>query len=465
MKNKKLCIFIVIFMFTLFICFLNPAGGKENSSKSESSTRTNVEEIKKELVGLRGLIFYSEVAVGKKTVPEVRSLYKKELRKELTPSKELSMKETMQTFGFIPRNYNISKFLLDMYTEQVAGFYDTTTKKLYLTEKNEKDYNEKRNEEMMKTMGISMNDWIALHELDHALQDQNFDLDIIEKDIEAFNDDDYTLALKSVIEGEATFVMMDEMMKKWGIDISGSFSDLGNFMEEASMQTGGYDIFSKAPAIFRRTLSFPYFQGLNFIITVKRAGGWKAVNLLYSDVPDSTEQILHPEKYLYERDFPVQVSFKQIPRRIDNYVMIDDNVVGEFAADVFVSQYLSPADGKAAAGGWGGDRYRTYSSGTGSFIIWFTNWDTRGDAGKFMKYLGKVMSRKYPGRAARKFNGSSLLLWEKGTVSGCIEKKGKDVIVIIDAPYAAIEKIRLMLWQSGKHKMKRPVLVRFQRND
>ena len=51
-----------------------------------------------------------------------------------------------------------------------------------------------------------------------------------------------------------------------------------------------------APPILRDTLTFPYTTGLGYVSTIQSKGGWDAVNALFTKMPTSTEQILHPEK-------------------------------------------------------------------------------------------------------------------------------------------------------------------------
>ena len=62
-----------------------------------------------------------------------------------------------------------------------------------------------------------------------------------------------------------------------------------------------------APAVIRQSMLFPYEQGLRFVRTLYAQGGWDAVNDAYRDPPRSTEQLLHPERYLGDRDQPEKV--------------------------------------------------------------------------------------------------------------------------------------------------------------
>jgi hypothetical protein len=72
----------------------------------------------------------------------------------------------------------------------------------------------------------------------------------------------------------------------------------GGFQEIAKSTGGNNTAFHSAPRVIQETLLFPYVQGTEFLMSIFLQGGWKAVNQLYTDLPKSTEQLLHPEKYL-----------------------------------------------------------------------------------------------------------------------------------------------------------------------
>ena len=66
-------------------------------------------------------------------------------------------------------------------------------------------------------------------------------------------------------------------------------------MESLSIDTGSLDA---APQWLQDDLLFPYEQGLRFVEQVVADGGIAAVDLAYSELPETTEQVLDPGKYL-----------------------------------------------------------------------------------------------------------------------------------------------------------------------
>jgi len=69
--------------------------------------------------------------------------------------------------------------------------------------------------------------------------------------------------------------------------------------------------FRQAPDILKAGLIFPYLQGWGFVNRVRSECGWAAVDKLYADLPESTEQIIHPDRYIDRRDRPVRIALEK----------------------------------------------------------------------------------------------------------------------------------------------------------
>src|SRR6185369_16634603 len=59
------------------------------------------------------------------------------------------------------------------------------------------------------------------------------------------------------------------------------------------------------PELVRASLAFQYDDGTAFAGRALASGGWAAVDAVHRDPPESTEQVLHPERYFDSRDRPV----------------------------------------------------------------------------------------------------------------------------------------------------------------
>ena len=59
-----------------------------------------------------------------------------------------------------------------------------------------------------------------------------------------------------------------------------------------------------SPPFLLSSLMFPYTDGMQFFLAFLKERSWEEAGVLFRDTPASTEEILHPEKYLQGRDLP-----------------------------------------------------------------------------------------------------------------------------------------------------------------
>ena len=112
-------------------------------------------------------------------------------------------------------------------------------------------------------------------------------------------------------------------------------------------------------------------------------GSYKGVNDALADPPQSTEQVLHPEKYLDKpRDEPMPVSLPPLTNTLGaGWTYRDTDTMGEF--DLKEMLQINNVDDANAWEGWGGGRYALYQKGDAALVILGTVWDTSTDATEF----------------------------------------------------------------------------------
>jgi len=214
------------------------------------------------------------------------------------------------------------------------------------------------------------------HEYHHALQDQRFDLDALS---EAVKDNrDTSMALSTLIEGDAVFTQAQYIAQELGP--SGALALLG--AASAAPRT-------PVPPVLMDMLQFPYVQGLSFVQTLSSAGGIAAVDAAFARPPDSTEQVLHPEKFR-NREAPVAVALA--PRLPEGWTVVgapEGNVLGEYLIRRWLREVgLQAPSAQAVSTGWGGDRYVVTEGPGGSHsLIARIAWDTSADADEFVAAL------------------------------------------------------------------------------
>ena len=170
------------------------------------------------LPGMRKIPFKSEVKRDVTERGNLQALLVKEIDEEMTPAEFHANELGMKALGLLPQEVDLKAVMVKVYSEEIAAFYDTKTKTMHLIKEPEAKSKKPLTflEKLMgKTRGFDKdeNKTVIAHELTHALADQNFDIDAMQK--AAKDDDDRSLALSALIEGEATLTMIGSQMNDW----------------------------------------------------------------------------------------------------------------------------------------------------------------------------------------------------------------------------------------------------------
>jgi hypothetical protein len=341
----------------------------------------DIPKLEKEIEGIRGLKFKSAVEVQKITEKEMQAVIRKELLTQI-PENDIPKYETaLKTFRLIPEEMDLRKTMESLLNSQVVGLYDPKSKKLYVVDPG----GGSEEDDLFGTSSVfDFQELFIAHELTHALTDQNFGLLESLKLEDATNEDRQSAGL-AVAEGDATLVMFRILGKR--LNIEGV--NLGD-MTEMSGGEGFFDEFvgKGYPRFLRETLLFSYLKGLAFVSAVSGDKNFAPVDGLYKNPPESTEQILHPGKYLQKNDPPAAVSII-VPK--SGAAVIKEGTWGEFATEIILREWGIGKDAaRLAAEGWGGDRYIVLRNNKGeAYFLWKSVWDTEKDAAEFESAVSK----------------------------------------------------------------------------
>lgn len=365
---------------------------------------------------LRGLKFEKSPSVKYWSVEELRKMMTADFDEELPEAKAKDMQEVLFAFGLTPKGYDLRKEYLELMLEQIAGFYHPKKKLLCL---------------IQGKAGSGMEEeTVIIHELNHAMQDQHFDLTRLQ-DL-AMKNDDMSTALKCLIEGEATMVMFDNVLMQQGGMTSDQVPGIEGIIEaqmKAGGGMGGQQKLDKAPLVIKEGLIGAYIDGFKFCVAVKRAGGWDDLNKAWSDIPVSTEQILHPDRYI-KRDMPQTVTIPDKMEGLDGWEKVEQNVMGEFGAKMVLLTLKpkSPKSGAEAAAGWDGDLFRLYRKDGKTLLVWATVWDTETDAKEFTSAYVKAIRKKLEGLDDVKATGDGM---SNASSAGWVEikREGRKVFI------------------------------------
>jgi hypothetical protein len=137
-----------------------------------------------------------------------------------------------------------------------------------------------------------------------------------------------------------------------------------------------------APPVLRERMLFPYLEGMDFVARLVRERGFSVVNAAYHFPPESSEQILHPSRYL-EGDRPHQVTLEleRLTSQLEAPATVGE--LGELGIRSLLSSHGENPEAIEAASGWGGDAYALFERDSGPMVWWFSSWDSEADATEF----------------------------------------------------------------------------------
>lgn len=290
---------------------------------------------------------------------------------------EVLFQETQfyRAFDFIDATVDLWEVYTILLADQVAGFYNPDTGEMHT----------------LQLSGGTLGDklppverMIYAHEYTHALQDQHFGLNPL---LDSIEEPDALLAAMSVVEGDATLVMQEYMMALVLEEPNLVFQLM------TAVLTLNVTVPEGTPPILEAELMMPYMDGMEFITVVRDRGGWDAVNAAFANLPVSTEQVLHPEKYFagempqivtLSPDTPPEGAPEGAPE--DGWELLFERTLGEFYLREYLGTQLGNRAAQRAAAGWGGDRYRLYYNTNADEHAWILRlaWDTPTDAADFV---------------------------------------------------------------------------------
>ncbi len=295
---------------------------------------------------------------------EIGQVISRKLAAEYAPQDAHRDEVVLATLDLIPPDLDIYAMIENLLGEQVAGLYDPTDETFYIA-----SYGGK--------LGAFEKVTFA-HEYTHALQDQYFDLEALGVGNKQKNqNDDQLLALHALIEGDATLSMQQYMATH--------FTALDMLGLAGTAITIDQTVLNQAPAYFRKSLMFPYQDGLIFASYLYQQRGWSAVDDAFKDLPQSSEQILHPPRY--PNDIPQIVTIPPLSATLgSDWQLVSENVLGEFSLRLYLDVHLTQGQSARAAEGWGGDRYAVYQNKTTEQVVLIIKllWDDEAERDEFI---------------------------------------------------------------------------------
>jgi hypothetical protein len=318
----------------------------------------------------------------------------------------------LAALGLLPPGYDLARHALNHAADHIGGFYVPGAGQLFIIGG--------------EFGGVER--FIFAHEVTHALQDQHFGLNDLRLYPRCARGAQACAALRALVEGDATLVM-----SQW-LD---QFATPQDFRDIVAYEPPAQTVPETSPPPYiLKDLSFPYEQGLTFVTALYQRGNWPEVNQAYTDRPLSTEQILHPQKYLAGEP-PLVVTDRPLADALGpGWRRVAADSLGEWTTYLLLAHGADPAarlaDEKALAAttGWGGDAYQVYANpetrATALAVHWV--WDTQRDADEFLLALVEHLSARFRGAAEPRGAGNC---WALNGQTACVYSAGPETLWLL----------------------------------
>jgi Spy/CpxP family protein refolding chaperone len=320
-------------------------------------------------------------------------------------AKRLQQNEiVLKKFGLLDRDFDLKPFLLALLKEQIEAYYDS------------------------KTKTVNLLDWVAVdeqkpvlaHELTHALQDQRVNLEKwndqtpndvstnYHEDIDHLAKDEYDTAREAVVEGQATAVMMDNILKPMGKSLIKD-PEVVDLIKNSMAGSENSPVRARAPLLLSESLLFPYREGLSFEQDLWMDKGREAAFAGALDrPPTSTWEIINPREFEKSK-VPVVPLMPDIHPIVDKtYKAYDIGQIGELDLHILTQLFGGEKAARDLTPSWDGGIYWAgqrlsattpdQRADTRSISIFYLSaWKNTAAAQAFSELYATALGRKYSG--------------------------------------------------------------------
>ncbi|AUX27004.1 hypothetical protein SOCEGT47_075760 [Sorangium cellulosum] len=379
------------------------AGRADEGELDEAARRAQAEmaQVLARVAKARGLPVLRDVPSRVLDRGEILERVRAHVKRELPEGVLEHQGEALAALELIPADYDFTAGMFRLVQGRIAGFYEPEDATMYLVD----DLSEEEAEETLA------------HELVHALQDQSYSLG----KLLTFKrgDSDRLAAVHALAEGDAMSAMFDVM-------VGSAFQVDESLLRKLVAMSTALSSVGDTPLVLQESLGAPYTDGFAFVQALRREGGWASVDAVWRALPETTEQLLHPEK-LASREPAVAVPVPTAAALGPGFRVVFDDVMGEQALRIAFATYAHREVAADAAAGWGGDRFavvRRDDPQDAARRVYALAWRLRFDSAADAAEAAKVLERRF-GKACRERASLGPIAWTA---------RGSDVAVVA-GPY------------------------------
>ena len=369
-----------------------------------------VNGVQQQVSELRGLPIQTQPFNNIVSQSRVEQVIRDEYIDGLVVSELEDEKRILVALGLVAPEYDLVTYALNSRADNIGGFYLPERDEIYV-------------------IGFDfggLEKWVYAHEFTHALQDQNYDLTSYGVYPSCENGVEACKAFQALAEGDASL-----LAEQW-LTRHATGTDLQDILAYTPPPSLFLDEFP--PPYVARDLAFPYLEGREFVEAIFNQGGWEGVNAAYDAPPATTEQILHPQKFLDGED-PFPMNPINLTGALGNdWRLLRDDSLGEwmtflilgYGADVATQAQEDNA--KLGAEGWNGDRLAVYYNGTNDELVLAAHWhwDSSEDAEEFFEQFENYLDRRYDGLDVDGLEGA--LCWDADTEAVCFLAEDEETL-------------------------------------
>ena len=367
-----------------------------------------IQAIQVEVADLRGLSVQAEVQSYVLDKGRVRPILEELFYSSGGTEAEVEdQKRSLIALGLVKPTYNMLDNILNNIADGIGGFYDPLTDEIFV----------------LGFLFGGVEHYIYAHEFDHALVDQHFPLDSYGTYPICLTNEDQCKAIDALIEGDAS-LLMDQWWDQ--------YASIQDYQDILRYNPPWYTLPEQLPPPYAsRDALFPYYEGRVFVEYLFERGNWAEVNRAYQNPPESTEQILHPQKYI-ARERPITVRPLEIaPALGEGWRELTTDTLGEwgtylllgYSADI--ESQIDDLVAESVAAGWGGDTYQVYYNDAQDQIVmsarWY--WDSNTDATQFNNAMLDYMDARFRGAKLDRSDGEC---WEANNQASCLFRSGRE---------------------------------------
>lgn len=415
----------------------------EANDPTLASLKRDAEEMTAAVERIRGIPFKRPFMRRLVKREDVGRTMKRDLERDLPREEAERIVHVMAEFGVVDPDTNLYDIFSNFLEAGAAAYYKPNTETFYLIEGQD---------------GPGARP-IVFHELVHAVEDQHYELDEMMRKVEDWAD--RGLAIKGLVEGSADF-FQERYHEEHPEEVAA--------MMQAQMKMAGKQLkmIQTVPTFLIAMMGFyPYKNGSAWLRGIG-ASTAEDMHKLFTDPPESTEQVLHPEKFPLSgegRDYPHRIA-RVDPATIlgEGWEEIEDSDMGELLIGLMMVHIRYPGQKNAMArlmniadltqgsvafkepqgpaiAGWDGDRYTAmFNRETRDVcVVWTSVWDTDTDQQEFADEFARHLSQKVTGNYSSSAAAPTQYVDPDGQVSGVMLGTNRRVVVLLGAPREKVD--------------------------